>query len=512
MAKLLYADLLGNAIALGEKPPKEARAAVGRARDRWAGKTAGEITPELAARVLRPEADLSLKMAVAKWLLRNQHIYTCMRNLVYSVSRLKWEVMPFDAKSPVAKKQADQVREYLRGMRFLKKLQRYLMFGEHYPFIAAGLVYDDAYNLSSYIRINPPRWRWEDRDNLPRLLTNESPSIGIPIEGERRGYAIYMAELEPGGPRDAGLWQKALWLTIFSVGVWSYWVRFAEAFGNPYIWGFFARPEDKESVLSAVTEMDANARGVFPIGTEIKLQEAQRYGTTALYQAIIEAAQDGITKLYLGHALNTEAKSGTGTLAGNAAADVSQANKEGIADNLEETMQEDIVRPWCEWHLGEDTVRRNEIPLYKIKSDAPEDLTNKSTVYIQVNEALQPAGRTIDPEQIEEEFEVRTVGLSGAPAANPDEKKKTAKRVVAAKPPKIKDLGDVEGVAVKLVRHAVEDFGNRITEIFEQAESIDAGVDALWEGYNAMDTTRLASAMRDVTVAANVTGRGDAGE
>lgn len=519
MAKVIY-DSLGNEIQLGEKPPEISRASIARVRDRWAGRTAGDITPELAARVLRGDADLSLQMAVAKRLLLDPHIYTCMRNLVYGVSRLKWEVLPFDAKSRAAIKQADEARDYLRGMRFLKKLQRYLMFGEHYPFVGSGLIYDEDFNLADYVRINHVRWKWDDEKNLPRLLTAEEPVRGVSIEGERRGYAIYMAELEPGSPRESGLWRKALWLWMFRQFTWASWVRFAEAFGNPYIWAFFSRPEDKESVYDAVIEMDANARGVFPEGTEIKLQEAQRYSTTALYEAIIEAAQDGTTKLYLGHVLNTEVKSGSGTLAGNAAADVSQTNKEGVADNLEETMQEDIVRPWCEWHFGEAAVERNEIPLYKIKSEPPEDLTKKSTVYVTVNQALASAGRAIDPEQIEEEFEVRTVEVARRqPPGEPDPDgnsseppKKKARRAAAVKPPRINSPEDVAAASVKLVQKAAEDFSERIYELFQQSDSIESGMDIVWEGYAAMETTRLASAMRDVTVAAELMGRGDVEE
>jgi phage gp29-like protein len=512
---LLY-DGLGNELRRVEKAPPAPQAAVGRTFDRWSGKSAGEITPELAARVLRGDADLSLQMSVTKRLLKDPYIFACMRNLAYAASRKPWTVSPFDEKSAAAKKQADELRQFFNSRRWLKKLFRYLIFGEFYPFSAAGLVWNREYELEDYIRINPVRWRRDLPTNSLRLeVQNGSGVTWEPID--RRGYVIYQAELEPGTPWERGLWQKALWLWIFGNCTWAWWIRFAEQFGNPYIWAFFKRKEDKESVHEAVLGMDANARGVFPEGTEIKLQEAQRYGTNALYSAIIDASHDGLAKLILGHVLSIEAKAGAGTLAGNHAEQVSDVVVEGVTENLGETIQEDITIPWGEWHYGEDAVAKGEIPLFEINADPPEDQSTRSKVYLQVNEALAPSGLTIDPVQIEQEMTVRTVKrtveVPAIPAPATSDPTKQQKRIAqSANEPRIKSLDDVRTVTTKLIARAAEDFSTRIAEIFDQADSIEAGADAIWEGYSALDTTRLASGLRDATITAELMGRGDVQE
>jgi phage gp29-like protein len=519
MAKPVLFDNLGNEITITKAPPDtRAQAEVGRVRDRWAGKNPGEITPELAGRVLRGDADLSLKMMVAKRLLRDPHIYACMRNLVYSVSRLPWDVLPFDEKSAASKKQAAEDKQFFTGLRWLKKLFRYLLFGEFYPFSAAGLLWNRDYLLDGYLRINPVRWKRDDATSSLRLLTNKEPIKGEPIN--RRGYIIYEPELEPGGPFERGLWEKALWLFVISNPMWAWWARFAESYADPYIWAFFQRPEEKDSVLEAVLAMDKSARGVFPAGTEIKLQEAQRYGTTALYEAIIKAGQRGLTKLILGHVLNLDSESGSGTLAGEGAERVSQENKEGVADNLEETVQEDMMVPRTEWHYGEGAVARGEISIFSIDADPPADQDKRAKVYVQVNTVLASAGKAIDPAQIEDDFEVRTVDLvRSAPADDQHEPatgdvtpQKKQKLVAQSAQARIKTAGDLQTVTRKMVARAAEDFSERIVEIFNEAETLEDAADALVEGYAQLDTKVLASGLRDSTVVAELMGEGDASE
>jgi phage gp29-like protein len=518
-ALVLY-DNLGNEIRFEKSPPPVHQAEVGRVRDHWAGKTTGEITPELASRVLRGDADLSTQMMVVKRLLKDPFIFSCMRNLVYSVSRLPWTVQPFDEKSPASKKEAEEMKSFFAGLPWLKKLFRYLIFGEFYPFSAAGLRWNKDYLLEAYIRINPVRWRWDDATSSLRLLTERDPARGEPIN--RRAYIIYEAELEPGGPRDRGLWQKALWLWIFYNCTWAWWVRFAEMYGNPYIWAFFSSAEEKDSVYEAVIAMDANARGVFPAGTDIKLQEAQRYGTSALYSAIIDAAHDGIAQLILGHTLNITSQPGAGTLAGNGAREVSQENKEGVAENLRETTQQDIAVPYSEWHFGEQAVERGEIPVVSIDASLPEDKEKKSTVYINVNEVLASVNRAIDPAQVEDEFEVRTVERVAPQAAPPNNDappddasgkiRKQQTRVAAASTPRIASVDDVGAVQLQMLSKAVEKFSEKIEAMVDAAATPKEAADAIIEGYGALQTVALASGLRDSTLTAELMGRGDASE
>jgi phage gp29-like protein len=518
---ILY-DAFGVKIEKTARLSDDRQAEIGRRVDRWAGQTTGEVTPEKLAAVLRGNAPLQQVMLLAARMLDDDHVFTCMRNLALALSRLSWEILPFD-ESASAKKDAEKIRDQFYAFKPLKKFIRYLVFGEYYPFVGASLFYSRDFRLEGYGNIDPWRWNWDEQTNSVRLLTVDSPHIGEEIEN-RRAFAIHSASLEPGPVRRRGLWRKIAWLWLFKNFTWPAWVRFAEAYGNPYILAFFRRPEERDSVLEAVTALDENARGVFPEGTEVKFQEAQRYGTSALYDAVKRAAEEGMTKVLSGHVLNTDAKSGSGTLAGNAAENVSQANIEGVAAGVEETVQQDVTTTVAEFTLGASQVASGEIPAFHIKADPPEDQAKKAQVYVSVNQALAASGRAIDPSQIEDEFGVRTVALQRTVGAAEDEdpepdneqkpkqKAKAKARRVAAKAPRITTADDVSAVMRTVAASAVREMGDALMARLEGAESIGEFAEAIWEGYAELDPTKLASALRDATLAANMIGRGEAGE
>lgn len=520
--KSIILDGFGRPFEVQDVPPTESVAAIGAVPDPWAGKTTGQITPENLARLLLGSAELSDQMLLIQRMLRDDHISSCMRNLANAVARLEWEVLPFDDSAP-AKKLAEEMTDFLNKLRWLKKGIRQLVYGEFYPFVGLELIYDaDTYLPTRFERVNPGRWTWDKATNSLRLRTIKERTKGEPVNP--MGWMFHHAELEPGTIRDAGLWQKCAWLWMFKSTAWGYWMRFAEAFGAPYIFGFYNRPEDKESMFKAVTEMAANARGVFPAGTEIKLQEAQRYGTIALYQAIKEAAEGGITKVIQGHTLNTDAKSGTGTLAGGAAQHVSQENKEGVADGINEAVRSQLLAPQIGFRYGWDLVKSGEIPTFKLKATPPVDLDGKAKTYVEVNKSLAPSKRAIDPSQIEDEFAVRTVAIAAdEPDEHPKEendssagKKEAAKRsrVRAAQPAEptteLTTLEDVEELAVGAAKASVKEITAKLQAKIAAATSLEDLGAVLFESYDEFDVQRLATVNHGAIVTSELIGRGDA--
>ena len=516
--KSIILDGFGRPFEVQDVPPSESIAAIGAVADPWAGKTTGQVTPESLARLLLGSAELSDQMLLIQRMLRDDHVSSCMRNLANAVSRLEWEVLPFDDSAP-AKKLAEEMTDFLNKLRWLKKGIRQLVYGEFYPFVGLELIYDpDTYLPTRFERVNPGRWTLDKATNSLRLRTIKERTKGEPVNP--MGWMFHHAELEPGTIRDAGLWQKCAWLWMFKNTSWGYWMRFAEAFGAPYIFGYYNRPEDKDSVFRAVTEMAANARGVFPAGTEIKIQEAQRYGTVHLYQSIKEAAEAGITKAIQGHMLNTDAKSGTGTLAGGAAQHVSQENKEGVADGINEAVRSQLLAPQIGFRYGWDLVKSGEIPTFKLKATPPVDLDGKAKTYVEVNKSLAAAKRAIDPSQIEDEFAVRTVSIAGDEPEDEDsaDKKKPAvaakhSRMRASVSPEpsivIATLEAVEDLAIGAAKASLKEMTTRMRAKLDAATSLEDLGAVLFESYDEFDVQRLATINHAAIVTSELVGRGD---
>lgn len=396
------------------KAPDARSTLVVRSRDPWSAKTAGELTPELAARVLKPNAPLQQVMLVARAQLKNEHVAACMRNYVRSVSRKPWSVTPFDEKSAASRRQADEARRFVQSIPRLTKLFRYWLYGDFYPLNGVGQFWSrDLSRLENWSKIHPSRWSWDYDTSCLKILTGAGDSKGTSLEENRRAYGLYLADDEPGSVVEQGHWWKVLWLIIISLASWGAWVRFADEYGDVSLVAILSRNEDQDTVFEAVENMAGRARGVFPPGTELKMLEAQRYGTSSLHQAIIQMAYKGIAKLILGHSLSIDAEGDTGQLAGGHAETVSDQNIEAGCDNLAETFTEETFRPWCEWQFGETAVLNKEVPVFSIISERPADQQLTAQRYVTINQVLAANGRAIAHDQVEEQFEVRTVPIAG---------------------------------------------------------------------------------------------------
>ncbi|MGZ5445279.1 MAG: phage portal protein family protein [Thermoanaerobaculia bacterium] len=509
-------------------------------RDPWSGKTAGELTPELAAQVLRPNASLQKVMLVAKAELKNEHVAATMRNYVRSVTRVAingWSVAPFDDKSALAKRQAEEARKFVESIPRITKLWRYWLYGDFYPVSGAGLFWSrDLKRLATWSKVHPSRWTWDYAESRLKILTGSGDWQGTSIEDNRRAYGLYFADDQPGTIVEQGHWWPVLWMLIISLASWGAWVRFADEYGDPSLIAILARGEDEDSVFEAVSAMAGRARGVFPPGTDVKMLEAQRYGTSSLHQAIITMAYKGISKLILGHSLSIDAEGDTGTLAGGHAENVSQQNIEAGCDNLAEGFTSEVFSPWCEWQFGEEAVAAGEVPGFAIISEQPEDSQKKATKYESINRVLASNGRAIAPDQVEEEFEVRTVPLAGAtgePARQ--EEAATLRRAAnllrtsarfnsadeeraltleaqaeyferlagAAGRPKLATAAQLSAAQRSLIAAGARKMSEDVIEILRTAGAETDLAEALWESYASFTpaTATLASGLRDTTIA-----------
>ncbi|MGA7616321.1 MAG: DUF935 family protein [Thermoanaerobaculia bacterium] len=511
MAETVLYDAFGNTVTFDKRPP-DRQAEIGRVRDPWAGLTTGTLTPEFLARVLRGNAALEQQMLVAKKLLEDAHVFSSYRNLASAVSKLDWSIEPFDD-SAGAKKDAEDVSAMLNGFRTFSGLRYHLVFGEHYPFVAPEILWSRDYKVSGWEVVDAPRWRQDPTTRELRLRTIASPSAGEPVNP--RGFVFHSGGLSDGRLTERGLWRKIAWYWLFKHSSWEWLMRFANAYGNPMIWAFFDRAESRDSVLEAITGLAANARAAFPAGTEVKLQEAQRYGTTSLYQAIISASDEAITKLINGHVLNSEAKSGTGTLAGNHAEEVANDNIEAVAGQIAESVQEQVVAVWWGFNRGWDQVESGEIPNFRINAAPPADLTKTSQVYVIVNEALASVGRAIDPSQIEDVFQVRTVEATApAPPAGLGAAKRRTGTAAASGPkkPKLQTAEDVAALVLELGTIANREQTQKILELVRGAETLDEAIDRLWESVDQLDSARHGEILAQAMAVAEAMGAGDVAE
>jgi len=121
------------------------------------------------------------------------------------------------------------------------------------------------------------------------------------------------------------------------------WDGFIENFGIPYT--FIILPEnvgedDKAEYDTVVQSMIADSRGVLPAGSDIKTADVKTAGDP--FKKHLDYQDDQIVLSVTGSLLTMLAKSGSGTLAGNAHEETFDSIGKALAKSIAETLQEQI--------------------------------------------------------------------------------------------------------------------------------------------------------------------------
>jgi phage gp29-like protein len=513
-------DWTGTPIVRDARPPAERIAETVGVREPWSSRVIREVTPEIVARVLSPNCELSDRMAFCKRIGRDDHIFSVSRTMKLSISGLHWEVLPFDD-SPIAEEIRAFVEAVLRGFPRFSQMLVKLLDGLVKPLAGVEIIWNPKTWLPvGFIAIDPVRWTWSRQANALQLRTIRAP-LGESLTPN--GFIVHRADDEP-------LWEKLAWLFSFKRFAYAEWVRFGELFGKPFRIAFYQDKNDKEAILEAVRELGVNAAGVFPEGTEIRLEEAQRYGSVNLYQSLKRECEEGISKVVLGHALNADARTGSGLQAGNAAKDVSDDNRKAYAVGVADTLRDAFIRPLVGWHYGWQY--EAQLPFLKFAFEPPEDLLGTAETLKIASDLLAASGEAIDPEFIRQKFgitkTVRRVSVP-APAAKqppaadaggtPTDQTQARRDLVEIEPgvfiasgtsPVIRTLDDVHAVASRLAVRAVGEITAAVRAKAAAAQSVESFIDDLFESYDEMPTTKAAAILRDATAASHEIGRASA--
>jgi phage gp29-like protein len=498
-------DWTGTPIVRDARPPADRIAETVGVREPWASRVVREVTPELVARVLSADCELSDRMAFCKRIGRDDHIFAVSRTMKLSISGLRWEVLPFDDSA-----KAEEIRSFveavLRGFPRFSQMLVKLLDGLVKPLGGVEILWDsNSWLPTGFVPIDPVRWTWNRQANALWLRTIRAP-YGEPLTPN--GFIIHRADDEP-------LWDKLAWLYSFKRFAYAEWVRFGELFGKPFRIAFYQDKNDKAAILDAVRELGVNAAGVFPEGTDIRLEEAQRDSSVNLYQLLKRECEEGISKVVLGHALNADARTGSGMQAGNAARDVSDDNRKAYALGLADTLRDTLIRPLVGWHFGWQY--ETQLPVLKFAYEPPEDLRAIADTLKIASDLLAAAGEAIDPEFIRLKFgitkTVKRVSAAASPApdaqVNTDQADDTkAARIVARDgAPVVRTLDDVHAVAARLAHRALREITETVKAKAAAAESIEAFVDGLFESYDEIPNVKAAAVVRDATAAAHEIGR-----
>lgn len=169
-------------------------------------------------------------------------------------------------------------------------------------------------------------------------------------------FIVHTAKAKSGLSIRGGLARAAGWAYLFKNYVLKDWVTFSEVFGQPLRLGKYhsgATEGDKQTLLTAVSNIGTDAAAIIPDSMMIDFVEARQSGSNELYERFCEYIDRQVSKAVLGQTLTTEIPRQGGS---RAAAQVHQAVRRDIisadASRLAETLTRDLVKPLVDLNVG----------------------------------------------------------------------------------------------------------------------------------------------------------------
>lgn len=406
---ILYAPW-GEVLTLPSKLDTNPQADVVRgSSDRWASREIRDISPETLARVLRNTADLGEMVALCDRIYLDAHFLSIATDRVSSVTGAEWDLQPY-TDSPGAKakdedrKVADSIAEKLYGISALESYFEHLAWGDGlYPLAAAETKYNpstflpDGFNLPSAVR-----FRYVASEL--RLLTEAQP-----LAGESLKPGLWTVHtVSPQDARRTRLFKALAFYYMVARFATIDWLAFAEKYGKPIPIAYFTDPSDKPSLIEAVMRIGVDFAGVLPASAKLDLEQALN-ASKDIYEGLAKFAHEQATKAVCGHTLIVDAKSGTGTLAGEGAQRTNLKVTKAAAKRVAASIRQGLIRTLVALHHGPRYLSR--LPVLQFKVDPPEDAKQKASTYVEWNRVVEPAGLMIDPAHVAE--------VAGVPAFVP---------------------------------------------------------------------------------------------
>lgn len=441
---------------------------------------------------------------------RDCHAGSVLHTRYLAVVGKEWNVIPADAGSDEPDKKNEEIAAYVKdtlaATNFGQAMQE-LLQGILYGFYVAEVIWkitDTGLKISK-IRSKHPRRFSFSTDRQLMLLTPDNMIEGEDVP-ERKFIQFSFGSSD--NPYGEGLGQSLWWPVWFKKHGIKFWMVFLEKFGMPTAVGKYPTGTDATQQTALLDAIDAiqNETGVkIPDTMAIELLEATRSGNVT-YESLCEYMDKQISKRVLGQTATTE---GTPGKLGNEAAqnEVRQDYLESDAGLLCECLNETIVRWIVDYNFsGVTKYPKIEIRVQEekeLKPQAERDKILVSDIGLPVSKKYFYDTYGIDKPDDDEDIVVPKTNNSQAVTSPPEA------GFAEAKPKgKTKDIIDI--YADRMDRESsglVADLIDPVRNLIENAESLEAVRDGLFDLYPEMDASDLGTLMQKAFTAAELSGR-----
>ncbi|MFZ1325942.1 MAG: DUF935 domain-containing protein [Candidatus Contendobacter sp.] len=309
-----------------------------------------------------------------------------------------------------------------------------------------------------------------------RLLDESAPFDGLPLAPWR--FIVHEPSLKMGLPIRGGLARLAATSYMCSTFVLEDWLAFAEVFGMPLRLGRYpdhlATDQSAEAkaaidkLIAAVSGLGSDAAAVLPMSMQIDFQAAgSGAGGADLFDRLADRLDKLISKIVLGR--SDAADSTAGRLGGEQlASDVRRDILESDAEELANTLNEQLVRPFIDLNFGPQVA----YPSIQLQVPDQEDLAGLVTML----KEMVPLGLEVEQSVIRDKWGLPDPApdakLLGKPAQQPQpapsEQPPPALNRAANRPIQFAPVDDIDQLALD----ALDDWQPLIAPVLDPIQTL----------------------------------------
>ena len=431
---------------------------------------------------------------------RDARVASNLRTRAQAVIGKEWELIPAsdDARDI---KVADYIKQVLLAFPFDTSRRSILRGGVLKGFSLSEIMWDIS---EGDISIKEMKHRAQRRfrfgtDESLRLITADSPIDGINLTLQHPNkFQRFTFGDEPETPYGVGLGRELYWPWWFKKNGIKFWLQFCERFGAPTALGRYpngATPDQKATLMNALETLRSNSSITIPDGMNIDLLQQAASGSLTTQEALARFMGDEISICILGQTASTQGTSGK---LGN------EESQENVRSDLVKS-DADISSEW----LSQQTVRwivdyqfpgLGRYPLFWIRAGDAADLGKLATR----DKTLSETGVKFN-----KKYFIGTYGLED------DDFDIAVSKPSPPAPEFAEPAGgiDVPGQLTERLAQeaaAAEDrWINKIKDLLEQSESLEAFRDRLIDLYADLDPAELGERLAQAMTLAELAGRSE---
>lgn len=449
--------------------------------------------------LLRPDDDTLMTRGQGKGLKiyddleRDCHAYAVVQKRKMAVVSREWSIEPA-SNSPLDEKAAEIVEGQLKALP-LDRICLGLLDSILKGFAVAEVMWevrDGQIAVADILARDQRRFVFGEEGDL-RLLVPENMNDGIPVPD--RKFIVQRFGSKDGNPYGLGLGTRLFWPVFFKRQGITFWLTFADKFGNPTGVGKYppnSDPADQRKLLSALQALAHDVGIIVPEGMTVELLEAKRSGSINTHESLARYMDEQISEATLGETLTTNVGDKGSYAASNTHNEVREELTKADADLQSDTLNASVIA----W-ITELNVPGARPPRLWRNFEEPEDLKARAERDKTVTEmGYEPTDKYI-LETYGDGWEKKKAPVPTAPAAS----------FAEAAPQDTADELTPEADAA--AAPAMDALIGQIRDLVDTATDLQEVSDKLVELYPKMDTADLAEAMAMAFALANLRGRAE---